>query len=149
VPACSAARATLTTPFACTVDINLKRTFGGTPAFLLNFGDIHPQARWQDGDIDAERSDYHGKDTNGVISVVLPWSEVGAGIYLLRPPLWRTTRDISMSAAAAQVKQGPYFISVLNVRRRFFYLLEPCLTARYCRDAHLNSGRRWTGMGAS
>ena len=69
------------------MEITLKRTFGGVPTLLLNFGELPPEAKATEGDIDAIRSDFRGEDTGGEITVVIPWR---------------------------QVKQGAYFVSVVN-----------------------------------
>ena len=58
------------------LEIKLKRTFGGVPAVLLNFGDLADQAK-TDEEMLVERNEQNGQDAGDVTLLVVPWREVG------------------------------------------------------------------------
>ena len=59
------------------LEVVVRRTFGGAPTLLLNYGDLPAETQHHDGEIEAIRNDFRGEDIGGVISVVVPWREVG------------------------------------------------------------------------
>lgn len=65
------------------LEVVVRRTFGGAPALLLNYGELPAETQHHDGEIEAIRNDFRGEDIGGVISVVVPWREVKQGSYFI------------------------------------------------------------------